>query len=434
MKTQRTLPSRPTKPINYAVGMFGTSIPINMFRTFAFIFLVDYLSAITATQFALIITIYTIIDAIDNPLYGFLSDSTRSRWGRRRPYLVLATPLLALSFISFFNVPTWLGAGSVFWYALIMYSLTGTLDAMINVNYGALFPELFRTLKERGKTNAFRQAFQFLAMIISIALTPLVVEQIGYHMTAMAYSALAVIFIMYMAFNVHETPEAQALPKPKLLGSLKGILSNPKFWMFGLANASFFAALSILQQLVPFYARYVLDATGIVTTILLGSVILCAIIGIPIWLIVLRKKGLMTTWRLCLLILSAGLIPLYFTGDLISSLIPMIFVGFAYGGASMTLDLVGARILDEDREKYGVQREGTFNSLGGVLNRTSNLFVALGFVLATSIFGYISGDEPGPRPEEAARFLLSLYPLIIMVACCIFAWILARQFKKTGMT
>ena len=44
----------------------------------------------------------------------------------------------------------------------------------------------------------------------------------------------------------------------------------------------------------------------------------------------------------------------------------------------MTLDLVGARILDEDRAKHNVQREGTFNSLGGVLNRASNLFVAFG--------------------------------------------------------
>ena len=430
--TKKTyLTSRPTKPFHYAVGMFGTSIPINMFNTFALVFLVDYLSAITATQFATILLVFTVIDAVDSPLYGFFSDGTRSRWGRRRPYLMLGTPLLALSFIAFFNVPTWLGEGSVFWYALVMYTLTGTLNSLVNVNYGALFPELFKTQAQRAKTNAMRQAFQFSAMIISIALTPVIAENIGYQMTAIIYSILAVTVVFYMTLNSHETPEAQELPKPKLLGSLSGIFQNPKFWMFGLANASFFAALSILQQLVPFYTRYVLEASGIVTTILLASVIICAIVGIPLWLLILKRKGLLTTWRMCLALLTIALIPLYFTGSLATSILPMVMVGLAYGGASMTLDLVGARILDEDRAKHNVQREGTFNSLGGVLNRVSNLFVALGLVLASHIFGYISGDQPGPRPEAAARFLISVYPFLIMVACCVFAGILAVMFKKS---
>ena len=432
MENSPSTAPRATRPINYAIGMFGTSIPINMFRTFAFVFYVDRLAVITATQFALIITIYTIVDAIDNPLYGYLSDGTRSRWGRRRPYLVLGTPLLILSFIGFFSVPEWLGEGSVFWYALVMYTLTGTLDALVNVNYGALFPELFRTQKERAKTNAMRQAFQFTAMIISIALTPMIAEAIGYRNTALIYSFMAIVVIYYMTFNCHELPEAQKLPRLKIWGSLREILSNPKFWLFGLANASFFAALSILQQLVPLYTRYVLDASGMVTTILLASVIICAIVGIPVWLTVLKKLGLTTTWRTCLGLLTIGLVPLFFTGSLAASILPMVLVGFAYGGASMTLDLVGARILDEDRAKYNVQREGTFNSLGGVLNRTSNLFVALGLVLASRIFGYISGDEPGPRPEDAARFLISVYPFIIMVACCVFAALL--RFKNPPET
>ncbi len=70
------------KSFNYAIGMFGTSIPINMLKSFAFIFYVDGLG-MTTVQFSLMLLIYTFIDALDNPVYGFLSDRTRTRWGRQ---------------------------------------------------------------------------------------------------------------------------------------------------------------------------------------------------------------------------------------------------------------------------------------------------------------------------------------------------------------
>ncbi|MBU1749573.1 MAG: MFS transporter, partial [Chloroflexi bacterium] len=92
------------KSFNYAIGMFGTSIPINMLKTFAFTYYVLGLG-VTTTQWAAMMLIYAFIDALDNPVYGFLSDRTRTRWGRRRPWLVIGTPLLILGFIAFYNIP-----------------------------------------------------------------------------------------------------------------------------------------------------------------------------------------------------------------------------------------------------------------------------------------------------------------------------------------
>lgn len=430
MKRESKLTSRPTKSINYAVGMFGTSIPINMFKTYAAIFYVDYLSAITVEKFALILAVYSILDAIDNPVYGFLSDSTRTPWGRRRPWLMIGAPLLAVSFIMFFSVPAGLGEGSVFWYALITYMLTGTLDSLINSNYGALFPELFKTDKERAHTNALRQIFQLSAMIISIALTPLITGAIGYQNTAIAYSVLAVVVIIYMALNSHETPEAQTLPKPNLFKTIKDILVNPKFWLYGLCNAAFFAALAVLQQAVSFYTKYVLHAEGLASTIMLATVILCAIFAIPIWVKIEKRTKLMKAWRYSLLCVGVALIPLYFTTSLIASTISLVFLGFGYGGVSVTMDIVAARILDEDTQRHGLRREGTFSSLIGVLNKTSGLFAALGFLLVSKLYGYQSGDVPGSTPDLAARFLLSLFPFILMVLCVVLSMFLNFPQKE----
>lgn len=71
---------KPTSPFRYGVGMFGTSIPVNMFKSFAAIYYVDTLG-LSMKHYSLVLFIYTFLDAIDNPVYGFLSDNTRTRCG-----------------------------------------------------------------------------------------------------------------------------------------------------------------------------------------------------------------------------------------------------------------------------------------------------------------------------------------------------------------
>ena len=122
------MPSAKLKSFNYAIGMFGTSIPINMLKTYAAIFYVDSLG-MTTPQFALMLLIYTFIDAIDNPVYGFLSDRTRTKWGRRRPWMVIGTPLLILCFVIFYNPPAFLAGKSLVAFCMLFYMLTGTLDS-----------------------------------------------------------------------------------------------------------------------------------------------------------------------------------------------------------------------------------------------------------------------------------------------------------------
>jgi GPH family glycoside/pentoside/hexuronide:cation symporter len=79
---------------------------------------------------------------------------------------------------------------------MFLYIFTGTLDSVINANYAALFPEMFTTDASRAKTNAMRQAFQLVAMIISIALTPVVTNALGYSMTAILYGTLGGVVIL----------------------------------------------------------------------------------------------------------------------------------------------------------------------------------------------------------------------------------------------
>lgn len=409
------------KSFNYAIGMFGTSIPINMLKTYAAIYYVDSLG-MTTPMFALMLLIYTFIDAIDNPVYGFLSDRTRTKWGRRRPWLVIGTPLLILSFVIFYNPPAFLAGKSLVAFCMLFYILTGTLDSVINANYGALFPELFKTDATRASTNALRQAFQLVAMIISIALTPMVTSAIGYGLTALIYGILGGVVILYMAFTSREVPFKEEEIKPKLWESIRHLFLNKKFWISGFANAFYSAAMSLVMAALPFFVKYTLKIPAGQSTILFASVLIIAIGGVTVWARLVRKFSLMPIWRVALGSLAVAFIPLYFANSLVTAIIGSVLVGFGFSGVITTMDLIAAKVMDEDTQKYNQRREGIISNALGFMNRLNGLFTSAAFTLVFVLYGFESGDNPGAHPENAARFLLTMFPFVLMLVSLAFSF------------
>ncbi|MGW4637169.1 MFS transporter [Sphaerisporangium sp. NPDC004334] len=93
--------------------MFGTSIPISMIKGSMILYYVDILG-LDVRAYGVVMVVYAVIDAFDNPLLGHLSDRTRSRFGRRRPWLLVGAPMLTACMIAFFSAPASLrGAGLV---------------------------------------------------------------------------------------------------------------------------------------------------------------------------------------------------------------------------------------------------------------------------------------------------------------------------------
>jgi GPH family glycoside/pentoside/hexuronide:cation symporter len=392
-----------------------------MLKTYAAIYYVDSLG-MTTPQFALMLLIYTFIDAIDNPVYGFLSDRTRTRWGRRRPWLVIGAPMLILAFIIFYNPPAFLAGQSLVAYCMFFYMLTGTLDSVINANYGALFPELFKTDGERAKTNAMRQAFQLVAMIISIALTPMVTKVLGYGMTAIVYGVLGGAVILYMALTSREVPVTEEEIKPQLWQSLKDLFVNKKFWISGLANAFYSAAMSLVMSALPFFVKYTLNIPSSQSTILFASVLIIAIAGVSVWAWLVRKYTLIPVWRAALATLAVAFIPLYFANSLVTAIVGSVLVGFGFSGVITTMDLIGAKVMDEDTAQHNQRREGIISNALGFMNRLNGLFTSAAFSLVFVLYQFESGNNPGPEPQNAARFLLTIFPFVMMLISFAFSF------------
>lgn len=406
---------------NYAIGFFGMSIPINMLKTFAFTFYVLD-RGVTTTQWGLMMLIYAFIDALDNPVYGFLSDRTRTRWGRRRPWLTIGTPLLIVCFIAFYNLPAFLAGNAVFAYCMLFYVLTGTLDSVINANYAALFPELFPNDAQRAKTNAMRQAFQLVAMIISIALTPLVTDKLGYGLTTVLYGLLGGGVILYMTFTCRESDPEPHEAKPGLWQAIRDLVTNRKFWIAGFASAFYSAAMSLVLASVPFFVKYALGLSSGQSSFLLAAVLIIAILCVAVWAWLVRKFTLMPVWRTALITLAVAFVPLYFANSLTTAVIFSALIGFGFAGVITTMDLIGAKIIDEDTQKHHLRREGIIASALGFMNRLNSLFTGAAYLLVTRLYGFQSGENPGTQPDAAARFLMTIVPPVLMVISFAFSW------------
>jgi GPH family glycoside/pentoside/hexuronide:cation symporter len=425
------LKSDKLKTFNYSIGMFGTSIPINLLKTFAFAYYVDSLG-VTTGQWATIMLIYTFIDAADNLVYGYFSDRTRTKWGRRRPWLVIGTPLLVLCLILFYSTPAKLTGNSLYIYAMLFYILTGTLDSVINANYGALFPEIFTSDASRAKANALRQAFQLVAMIISIALTPIVVDKIGWSLTSIVYGLLGGGVILYMALTSHERPVTEDEKKPELWDSVKSLLTNKKFWVAGITNAFYSAGMSLVMAGLPIYAKYTLQISSGQQSLLFGGVLLVAIGSVAVWANWVRKYDLVKVWRIALGTLALTYIPLFFANSFYTALGCAMLVGFGFAGVITTMDLIHSRIMDEDQAKNNVRREGIISNALGFMNRLNGLFTSAAYALLGVLFGYVSGDVPGPQPGTAARFLLTVFPFVLMVLSLGFSFL--SDFKRIPLS
>lgn len=411
---------RTTPTWRYSIGMFGMSLPINMIRGSMALYWID-IQGLDAGAYAIVMILYGIIDAIDNPILGYFSDRTNTRFGRRRPWLVVGITILAAAFVAFFSAPSSLeGAQMVAWFATFAI-LCEAADSMINANYGSLLPELFTEEKRRARANSMRQAFQLVALIISLAITPLLTTSVfgtdrtteGFSTTAVIYAVIAAAVLFFMTFSVRENPPPPEERQPGFFSSIWDIVTTKVFWQVGIASACYLVPLGVVLAAMQLYVKYSLELPVANTFVIMGVVVVFAILGIGVWTRFVTRHGAPTVWRLGYVFLAAGFIPLYFANSLVTAVLAGLVVAVGWSALLATNDLIQARILDDDTRRTGHHREGIFLSAFGFFGRLTGALTGIGFWLISVMYGYQNQDAPGEDPGAAFRFLMCVIPFVI---------------------
>jgi len=406
----------------YAIGMFGLAIPINTIRVSTLLYYVD-IHGLDVRAYGTVMAVYAVLDAIDNPILGHLSDRTRSRWGRRRPWLVVGSVILSACLVGFFSAPdTLTGLGLVAWFACFAI-LCEAADSMFAANYHALLPELFRTEHERAGANALRQVFQLVALAVALAVTPVLTTSVfgtetttgGFTTTALVYAAVALGVLLFMALGVREDPARAVEEHSSFLTGVGVILRNRLFWQVGIATACYLVPLAFVLAGIQLYVKYSLGLPVATTLWLIGTAIVVAAAGLGAWTALVRRRGAPFAWRLAFVFLAAGFVPFFFARSLLQAALSLAIVAVGWSGLLATNDLIQARVLDEDARVHGQHREGLFLSAFGFFSRITGATAGIGLGSLGFLFGYYSGANPGPDPGMAFRVAVSVYPFVIAV-------------------
>lgn len=420
-------------PYTYALGMLAMMIPVQAFSSFYSYYYIDKLGLGVGLA-TLARTIYMVWDAVNDPILGYLSDGTRTRWGRRKPWIMAAIPLFMASFVFIFSAPQGMGDRQLFTWFLIALIVYESVAAILWVNYGALFPELFRGDRLRAKASAIQQGYQIVAILIGTALTPVIFAWIGFSGMAWIYASVFAVLMLLCMMTVQEDEEARKEPPLKMLAAFRETFKNKTFWIFNIANSFAQTVNGLLSSAIPFYAKYSLHIPESQVSVLLAAVFLSVIPLVAFWYWVVRKLGGLRGWRFALLVYALSVIPLWFAKGLGGGIAAGIVVGLGMSGFLVTPAVLNGQIVDRDYEKTGRRREGIYNAVGGFITRSSGLLSALAFWCVGLLFGYVSGNDPGPNADQAFRTLISVIPFLLLTISYLVSLLLEASDNPTRHT
>ena len=437
---------RVLKFISYSFGNFANTIAYQVFGNRINFFYVDVMG-LNAAVAGILWSVYGLWNALNDPLMGQLSDRTRSKFGRRVPYVALGAIPLGLSFFFLWTPPSSKSPWVLGAYFLMILFIFDTLYSLTIIAYNALFPEVAPTSKDRIDLSATREILATVALLASFILAPIIAEEVGYIMMGAIMGTLIAAGYLIAMIGVKEKPIDETKEQSFGLGhSLKIVLANKPFrWFLGANIAKEYIWL-LLGGMLPFWRKYALGIQGEVDVfgismgggdaeaVLLGVPILLTIPFVLIWRPFVSRWGYRKTWMVGTLAFIPGFLAITFARDFYTGLLGTLLVIPGLANSMIMPFPIISEIIDEDAKlEHGFRREGLFFGMNGGIVKLAFSAQGILFAIVTAATGFAEGS---PVQTESAiwgiRFLIGVTPAIaaLIVWFCMFKYPLGRETHK----
>jgi GPH family glycoside/pentoside/hexuronide:cation symporter len=357
--------------LGWGVAAMGTSLISGVYGGLLTIFYQDYLG-LSAKWIGIAATVYALWNAFNDPLFGYITDSTRGKRGRRIPYMRFTAPFLALTFILVWIAPPQAGQSGLFWWMLVTMLLYDTCYTIIGLVYSALLPEVTESDAQRNGLQISSSLFAMVGTVLGFLIPDLVRPKAGDTSFIPLYIAMGIVglvgmvLILVTTFTVKERREFVVMDKQvSLWEAIKYTFTSKSFLILVAENFMSILMSSLILGSLYYLADYVLQWPTIQLLIFL---FIPLIIGIPLTTLVRKWLGVVGAQQFLLVIAGVGLVAIAFVPD---GLIPacIALAGLGLAGPQTLTNILFAQVADEDELRSGARREGAFFGVNALITK-----------------------------------------------------------------
>jgi GPH family glycoside/pentoside/hexuronide:cation symporter len=420
--------SRLTKFL-YGMGDSGFSLTGTIIAAYFAIFLTDVVR-LSPSLAAATIFLGRSWDYINDPLIGYISDRTRTRWGRRRPFLLFGWLPFALTFILLWWIPPWTSSLARAIYYGVAYLLFDAAATFVYMPYFALTPELTEDYDERTSLNAYRMAFSILAGLVAFTV-PLMIVGGFQPQNAPRILLMAVIFgfsaalpLLGVFWGTRERMEYQALPQPNLPQSLRAALHNRPFvFAMGIFLLTW-VTIDLLSAMLLYFIKYWLLLES-QSDLILATMFGVAFLVLPLWVYLSRRWDKRVAFIAGIAFLAVVQIVLVMLQPGVPFSVVLVLATLAGIGVSAAHVIPWSIMPDAvewDELQTGERHEGTFYSLLTLMQKVASSVALPLALMALDRSGYVPNlAQQGPRALLAIRVLVGVVPAVLWSGAIIFA-------------
>jgi len=376
-------------------------------------------------------------DAVTDPMMGFISDRTLSRWGRRRVYLLFGAVPMCLTMVFFFTAPAYLPQSMHIFWAILALMLLNTASTIINVPYSSLTPELTTDYHEQSTLNGYRFGCAVFGTIAGAgAVQPLVqtfarpgavdplLDQRGFSMMGFILGAIMMIVTLLTFLGTKEKQyRKEDLPTEGFFATFKVVFKNKPYVLLLLTYALHMTGISFLTTILAYYTENILNRPDI-TTIVLVLLLVTAMLFIPVSVLVSKKIGKKITYQICFVIIASACGTIFFLGHRMPVeffYCVMVYAGIGVGFSYVAPFAMVPDVIEYEAAKTGIRNEGAYY---GMWTFISKLGTALALFISGHILelgGYISQAGGGtvvqpPSVFGAIRVIIGPIPAVVLIA------------------
>lgn len=419
----------------YGSGDLGTAITAAL-RGFFLLFFFTDVARLSPASAALILLIGRVWDAVNDPIVGWLSDRTVTRWGRRRPWLLFGAVPFGLFFFLLWYVPPISDTGKFVYYVVISI-LLDTVYTIINVPYTALTPELTHDYDERTSLNSYRFAFSVGGALASAVLHPIIVDaasdiRTGYLISGLIWAIVSTIPCFIVFYFTRERPESMAPSTEEaipLLEQVRIAFSNGPYRFVIALYLSSWLALQLVSTVLIYYLTYYLGVPERIPMTLLaiqGS----SFFFLFIWSMLSRRLDKRMVYIIGASIWLVIQLALYFVRpDQSYLVIPLgVIAGSGVAVAYLIPWAMMPDVIELDELKTRRRREGIFYGFMVLLQKAGIALGVFAVGRALDAAGYIVPTDAVPVPVQpdsalqAIRLFMGPIPAVILLGSLALAY------------